>query len=91
MAFFFLGGGGGGIWLLSYCEGPRVVFATIVAVFNPPLVSMLFADLLSLHLVTFLMFFILVLKKYLGARQQMPLLPCHGAAGGSPERGRGML
>jgi len=37
-----------------------VVLYTELLCYHPYLVSMLFADLLSLHLVTFLMFFILV-------------------------------
>jgi len=37
-----------------------VVLYTELLCYHPYLVSMLFADLLSLHLITFLMFFILV-------------------------------
>jgi len=39
-----------------------VVLYTELLCYHPYLVSMLFADLLSLHLVTFLMFFILVYR-----------------------------
>ena len=44
----------------------KVVYR-IVLCYHPYLVSMLFADLLSLHLVTFLMFFILVRVPFLAA------------------------
>ena len=41
--------------------------------YHPYLVSMLFADLLSLHLVTFLMFFILVHVTFLSSRCMLEL------------------
>ena len=44
-----------------------------VLCYHPYLVSMLFADLLSLHLVTFLMFFVLVHVTFFSSRSMLEL------------------